>query len=98
VTPFTDFAPAELEPRITEVQDYLGAREDRHWLILMFHYLVEQPAQDTDYRRADFERLLALVEQTGARVLPLIDVFEACGAPATATCRLPARAAASAPR
>jgi peptidoglycan/xylan/chitin deacetylase (PgdA/CDA1 family) len=170
VTPFTDFAPAELEPRIAEVQDYLvargfargarhlayplgkqeparvrpavrehfasarvagggletlppadphllrvlnvtqhmtpeqvadaaqRAREDRHWLILMFHYLVEQPAQDTDYRRADFERLLALVEQSGARVLPLNDVFEACGAPTTAVCHLPAPDAAAAPR
>lgn len=169
-TPFTDFAPDELETRILEIQRYLKlrgfergaahlayplgrqdparvrpavrahfssarvagggletlppadrhllrvmnvtqhttpaeveaaarlAREDRHWLILMFHYLVDRTAQDTDYRMADFEQLLPRVQQTGVRVLPLIEVLEACGELASSSCLLPARSAAAAPR
>ncbi len=73
------------------------ARLDRHWLILMFHFLVERTERDTEYRRSDFEKLLALVQETGARVSPLIEVFEACGELAGEICRLPSRAAAPAP-
>jgi hypothetical protein len=165
-TPFTDFAAADLEPRIDEIQRWLAARgfargakhlayplgrqeplrvrptvgrhfdsarvagggletlppanlqllrvfnvlhsttpeqvaaaarsarEDRHWLILMFHYLVDAPVQDTEYRRADFERLLQLVAATGVRVLPLIDVVDACGTERSG-CRLPETRAAA---
>jgi peptidoglycan/xylan/chitin deacetylase (PgdA/CDA1 family) len=166
-TPFTDFAPADLEPRIDELQHWLtergfargarhlayplgrqeprrvrpavrrhfvsarvagggletlppanlqllrvfnvlrsttpeavaaaarSAREDRHWLILMFHYLVDEPRQDIEYRRADFERLVQLVAETGVRVVPLIDVAESCGRPRRGGCRLPETRAAA---
>lgn len=166
-TPFTDFAAAELEPRIDELQDWLiargfargakhlayplgrqeptrvrptvkrhfasarvagggletlppanlqllrvfnvlssttpeevaaaarSAREDRHWLILMFHFLNDAPRQDTEYRRADFEKLVRLVSETGARVVPLIDVVDACGRARRSGCRLPETRAAA---
>lgn len=74
------------------------AREDKHWLILMFHFLVDQPVQDTEYRMADFQQLLPLVQKTRVRVMPLIEVFEACGELAGSSCRLPAQRAAAATR
>jgi peptidoglycan/xylan/chitin deacetylase (PgdA/CDA1 family) len=58
------------------------ARENREWLILMLHYLVEKPQQDIDYSIDDFKRLLAAVKASGIRVLPLSEVWDACaGAP-----------------
>jgi peptidoglycan/xylan/chitin deacetylase (PgdA/CDA1 family) len=65
------------------------ARRDRHWLILMFHYLVDQPQQDTDYARADFQELVRGVHESGVRVSPLIEIFEACGELGASSCRLP---------
>ena len=52
------------------------ARENREWLILMFHYLVPEPKQDTEYSIRDFRRALGEVAATGVRVQPLGEVWE----------------------
>ena len=57
------------------------ARENKEWLILMLHYLVEEPTNDIEYSIKDFKALLAEVKKSKIEVLPLIQVFEACGRP-----------------
>jgi len=64
-----------------------AARRDKQWLILMFHYLVEDPKTDLDYGIEDFRALVAAVQKSGARVLPLAKVWNACGLPDLATGR-----------
>lgn len=58
-----------------------SARAHGEWLILMFHYLVAQPEKEIDYGIEQFETLLAAVAETGINVLPLTEVFAACGRP-----------------
>ena len=52
------------------------ARENREWLILMFHYLVPEPRLDTEYSIRDFRRALGEIAATGVRVQPLGEVWE----------------------
>lgn len=65
------------------------ARENGEWLILMFHFVVEDPAYSTQYSIKDFEKVLKEVKASGIRVMPLVDVFEACGTGGDAPCHLP---------
>jgi hypothetical protein len=58
------------------------AREHKEWLILMFHHLVERPAQPTDYAMADFARVLDEVARSGIRVEPLTAVWRELAPPA----------------
>lgn len=56
------------------------ARENKEWLILMLHYLVEgKPANDLEYNIESFKQLLVEIEKSKVRVLPLASVWEACG-------------------
>ncbi len=49
-----------------------SAREHRHWLILMFHFLVEgKPTVETEYRIADFERVLEKIHASEVAVVPV---------------------------
>ncbi|MDJ0847838.1 MAG: hypothetical protein QNK04_05555 [Myxococcota bacterium] len=51
------------------------AQENREWLILMFHYLVQKPKLDTEYAIRDFRRALGEIAATGVRVQPLGEVW-----------------------
>jgi peptidoglycan/xylan/chitin deacetylase (PgdA/CDA1 family) len=51
------------------------AREHKEWLILMFHHLVEKPAQSTDYALADFAKVLDELARSGIRVAPVSEVW-----------------------
>jgi len=55
------------------------AREHREWLILMFHYLVEQPREETAYAIDDFRRALDAIDAEGVPVRTVSDVFGAYG-------------------
>jgi len=74
------------------------ARANGEWLVLMFHYLVEDPAYSTQYSLANFEKILKEVKASGIRVLPLVQVFDACGHLTDTACRLPQAVAAPASR
>ncbi len=53
-----------------------SAIQHRHWIILMFHFLVEhEPARETEYRVADFARAMKLLHETQIQVLPLSQVL-----------------------
>lgn len=54
------------------------AHEHGGWLILMFHYLVEQPRRDTDYRLEDLGEIVRGVREIGVPVLPLTEVLATC--------------------
>jgi peptidoglycan/xylan/chitin deacetylase (PgdA/CDA1 family) len=58
------------------------AREHREWLILMFHYLVERPREDTAYAIDDFRRALEAIDAEGVPVRTVSEVFEVYGATA----------------
>jgi len=59
-----------------------AAQRHKHWAILMFHYLVEgRPASDLEYNRAEFERALHLIEETGIEVKTVSEVWEAVSCP-----------------
>jgi len=53
----------------------------------MFHYLVEEPSNDTSYSRLDFERVLQELERAQVRVLPVAEVWQACAPAAGGRCR-----------
>jgi peptidoglycan/xylan/chitin deacetylase (PgdA/CDA1 family) len=55
------------------------AVEYKEWLILMFHYMVEKPSISTEYSLADFQAVLKQIQKSGIRVLPLAEVWDACG-------------------
>lgn len=55
------------------------ARENNEWLILMLHYLVDEPKTTIEYSIEDFKALLAEVKKSEIQVMPLVRVFEACG-------------------
>ncbi len=52
------------------------ARENREWLILMFHWLVEQPEWITQYAIGDFRRVLQAIDDEGIAVWPVSQVWE----------------------
>ena len=55
------------------------ARESREWLILMFHHLVEEPTGALEYSIGDFKKMLDEIRTAKVRVLPLAQVWRACG-------------------
>lgn len=73
------------------------AREHGEWLILMLHYLVEEPRKEIDYGIADFEKLVAAVHESGIRVAPVAEVWEACGTEHRGGCRVAPMPAAREP-
>jgi len=65
------------------------AAAHHEWLILMFHYLVEEPTFATQYALADFDEVLEQVKAAGVRVMPLIEVWNTCQQPSRTTgCQL----------
>jgi hypothetical protein len=68
------------------------ARENREWLILMFHQLVEKPQGPTELALADFTRALEEVAKSGVRVQPLSEVWAGFAPPAARAPSLPAAA------
>lgn len=52
------------------------ARDHGEWAILMFHYLVETPQQETDYAVEAFARAVELVKQSGVRVRTVSEVWD----------------------
>ena len=79
-------------------QAALRAKRNKEWLILMLHWLVEDPQFETQYSIANFREMLELIDQTGIRVLPLSEVWEACGRyQGVGGCRLDSEVAAPAP-
>lgn len=54
------------------------ARENKEWLILMLHYLVDKPENTLEYSIDDFKKMLVEVERSGVRVLPLARVWDGC--------------------
>lgn len=70
------------------------AHEHGEWLVLMFHYLVEErPANALEYAVEDFRALLDGLARAGVRVLPVSEVWQACASaaadPTAAACALP---------
>jgi peptidoglycan/xylan/chitin deacetylase (PgdA/CDA1 family) len=63
------------------------ARDEREWLILMFHYLVEEPAIDTEYAVRDLRAAAAGVAATGVAVRPVSEVWRALESDAVAALR-----------
>jgi hypothetical protein len=57
------------------------AMKNKQWLILMLHYLVDEPQNAIEYSTADFRKLVAEVKKSGARVMPVARVWSACGLP-----------------
>lgn len=53
------------------------ARAQRHheWLILMFHFLVEEPELETEYGVKDFEAVVRAIRQSEIAVLPVGEVW-----------------------
>jgi peptidoglycan/xylan/chitin deacetylase (PgdA/CDA1 family) len=49
------------------------------WLILMFHFLVESPASDTEYALDDFRHTIELLADAGIEVKPLSEVWQEYG-------------------
>jgi len=54
------------------------ARENKQWLILMFHYLVDEPTNPIEYSTESFKKAMAQLAAAQVRVLPLARVWEAC--------------------
>ena len=52
------------------------ARENREWLILMFHWLVDQPEWLTQYSIVDFRRVLQGIDDEGIAVWPVSQVWD----------------------
>jgi peptidoglycan/xylan/chitin deacetylase (PgdA/CDA1 family) len=59
------------------------ARDEREWLILMFHFLVEAPQLDTEYAIRDLRAAAAGIAATGVPVRPVSEVWRGL-APRTA--------------
>jgi len=53
------------------------AAKHKEWLILMFHYLVEEPETDLDYRISDFAQAMQLIAAEKVKVAPVSEVWEA---------------------
>lgn len=52
-----------------------NAVENGQWAILMFHYLVDQPKTDTEYRKEDFVKFIQLLAQSDVPVLTVDEVY-----------------------
>jgi peptidoglycan/xylan/chitin deacetylase (PgdA/CDA1 family) len=63
------------------------ARDEREWLILMFHYLVEAPQLDTEYAIRDLRDAAAGIAATGVRVRPVSEVWRGLAPRAAAGAR-----------
>ncbi len=59
------------------------AREEREWLILMFHFLVDAPRHETEYAIASLRRAIAGIAASGVAVRPVseVDLRAGPGAP-----------------
>lgn len=55
------------------------AHAHREWLILMFHRLVPEPANELQYGVDDFERAVEAIDRSGVRVQPVTQVWESLG-------------------
>jgi peptidoglycan/xylan/chitin deacetylase (PgdA/CDA1 family) len=51
------------------------ARDEREWLILMFHFLVEAPQLDTEYAIRDLRAAAAGIADSGVLVRPVSEVW-----------------------
>lgn len=52
-----------------------NAVENGQWAILMFHYLVDYPETDTEYRKEDFVKFITLLAQADVPVLTVDEVY-----------------------
>lgn len=69
----------------------LRAREEREWLILMFHWLVDAPQRETEYPIAQLREGLAAIEATRVAVRPVAEVWRSLEAgPSAARASAPA--------
>jgi len=50
------------------------AREEREWLILMFHFLVDVPQRETEYAIENLRRAIAGIAASGVAVRPVSEV------------------------
>lgn len=70
----------------------LRAREEREWLILMFHFLVDEPRREAEYGVEPFREAIAGIASTGVAVRPVSEVWRELRAGASASASLsPAR-------
>jgi peptidoglycan/xylan/chitin deacetylase (PgdA/CDA1 family) len=51
------------------------AGEEREWLILMFHFLVDAPQRETEYRIASLREAIAGIAASGVAVRPVSEVW-----------------------
>ena len=51
------------------------ARDEREWLILMFHYLVDAPQRDTEYPIGALREALVGISDSGVAVRPVSEVW-----------------------
>ena len=51
------------------------AREEREWLILMFHFLVDAPQRETEYAVGRFREAIAGIAGAGVAVRPVSEVW-----------------------
>jgi peptidoglycan/xylan/chitin deacetylase (PgdA/CDA1 family) len=72
------------------------AKQHHEWLILMFHWLVDDPEWITQYAIGDFRRALQVIDEEDVAVMPVSQVWDEISAPAAAPrtpeSRAPARA------
>jgi hypothetical protein len=54
------------------------ARDDKQWLILMFHWVVDEAGYSTQYSVKNFEKVLKELKDARVPVLPLAEVWESC--------------------
>ena len=54
------------------------AKQNHEWLILMFHFLVDETKLATEYSNENFKALLKVIADSQVRVLPLSEVWHAC--------------------
>jgi hypothetical protein len=60
------------------------AKDNREWLILMFHWLPEKTAKATDYSMKNYAKLIEEVAKTGVRVAPVSEVWAEIASPPAA--------------
>ncbi len=54
------------------------ASENKEWLILTLHYLVEEPTNSAEYSIDNFKKILDEIKAAKVRVLPMARVWSAC--------------------
>jgi hypothetical protein len=57
------------------------------WAILMFHYFVDKPQSEIEYRKKDFEKFIELLAKANVQVLPVHEVYRKFKSTRTATNR-----------